>query len=145
MNRRVLGSEGAGVNSGALIMETRTQEPFYSSAYLFVFFSKKADPPHAHLDHRLLGDGAGPPLASVQTLLDGEAAAVGFEALHQQVVDSSKVVVAFVLQRLEGEETKHNTAALQTYWTTRAPPQTRRWGPIMCERCLKIEITSAVR
>lgn len=108
MNRRALGSEGAGVNGGALIRETRMQEPFIHLLIYLSFFLKRPTP-HAHLDHRLLGDGAGPPLASVQTLLDGETAAVGFEALHQQVVDSSKVVVAFVLQRLEGEEKQEDT------------------------------------
>lgn len=60
--------------------------------------------PRACLDDGLLGDGAGPALAGVEPLFHGEAAAMGLEPLHQQVVDSSEVVVAFVLQRLEGEQ-----------------------------------------
>ena len=60
-------------------------------------------PSHGYLDDSLFGDGAGPPLARVEPLFDWEAAAMGLEPLHQQVVDSSKVVVAFVLQRLEDD------------------------------------------
>lgn len=56
-----------------------------------------------YLDDSLFGDGAGPSLAGVEPLFDGEAAAMGLEPLHQQVVDSSEVVVAFVLQRLEDD------------------------------------------
>lgn len=54
----------------------------------------------AHLDDCLLSNGAWPPLAGVEPLFDGEAASMCLEPLNQQVVDSSKVVVAFVLQRL---------------------------------------------
>jgi len=57
--------------------------------------------PGGYLDDGLFGDGAGPPLAGVEPLVHGEAAAVGLEPLHQQVVDGGKVVVAFVLERLE--------------------------------------------
>lgn len=57
--------------------------------------------PRSYLDDRLFGDGAGPPLVSIEPLFHGEAAAMGLEPLHQQVVDGSKVVVAFVLQRLK--------------------------------------------
>lgn len=59
--------------------------------------------PRTHLDDRLLGNGARPALAGVEPLFHGEAAAMGLEPLHQQVVDGGKVVVAFVLQRLEEE------------------------------------------
>ena len=59
--------------------------------------------PHGYLDDSLLGDGAGPSLAGVEPLFDREAAAMGLEPLHQQVIDSSKVVVAFVLQRLNDD------------------------------------------
>lgn len=61
---------------------------------------------HGYLDDRLLGDGAGPSLAGVEPLFDREAAAMRLEPLHQQIIYSSKVVVAFVLERLEenGEE-----------------------------------------
>lgn len=59
--------------------------------------------PRGYLDDRLFGDGAGPALAGIEPLFDGEAAAMGLQTLHQQIVDSSKVVVAFVLQRLEDE------------------------------------------
>ena len=54
-----------------------------------------------YLDDRLLSNGAGASLSGIQPLFDREAAAMGFKPLHQQVIDSSKVVVAFVLQRLE--------------------------------------------
>lgn len=110
------------MNSGALIREARSQrsppEAFIRSPSCISWFicNKKNKTPGAHLDHRLLGDGAGPPLASVQALLDGETAAVGFEALHQQVVDSSKVVVAFVLQRLERKKKKRTGDKAQYYW-----------------------------
>ena len=59
--------------------------------------------PSGYLDDGLFGDGAGPALAGIESLFDGEAAAMGLEPFHQQVVDSSKVVVAFVLQRLEDD------------------------------------------
>lgn len=51
-----------------------------------------------YLDDGLFSDGAGAPLAGVEPLFNGEAAAVRLEPLNQQVVYSSKVVVAFVLQ-----------------------------------------------
>ena len=54
-----------------------------------------------YLDDSLLGDGAGPALVYVKPLLHRKAAAVGLETLHQQVVDSSKVVVTLVLERLD--------------------------------------------
>lgn len=54
-----------------------------------------------YLGDSLFSDRAGPPLTCIQSLLYREAAAVGLEPLHQQVVDGGKVVVAFVLQRLE--------------------------------------------
>lgn len=89
---------GAGVNNGALIREVwmvisvqLIQNPLVALA------------PCGYLDDSLFGDGAGPPLAGVEPLFDGEAAAMGLEPLHQQVVDGSKVVVAFVLQRLEDD------------------------------------------
>lgn len=62
--------------------------------------------PRSYLDNSLFSDGAGPSLAGIKPLFDGEAAAVGLEPLHQQVVDSSKVVVALVLERLESDKTK---------------------------------------
>lgn len=62
--------------------------------------------PQGYLDDGLLGNCAGPSLAGVEPLFDGETAAMGLESLHQQVIDSSKVVVAFVLQRLDNDR-KH--------------------------------------
>lgn len=53
-----------------------------------------------HLDYCLFSNGAWTPLAGVEPLFDGEAASMCLESLDQQVVNSSKVVVAFVLQRL---------------------------------------------
>lgn len=57
-----------------------------------------------YLDNSLLSDGARAALAGVQTLFHRETAAMRFQALHKQVVDSSKVVIAFVLERLWQEE-----------------------------------------
>lgn len=59
--------------------------------------------PCAYLDNSLFRNGAGPSLAGIKPLFDGEAAAMCLEPLNQQVVDSSEVVVAFVLQRLRKE------------------------------------------
>lgn len=59
--------------------------------------------PLGYLDDSLFGNGAGPSLAGVEPLFDREAAAMGLEPFHQQVVDSSKVVIAFVLQRLKDD------------------------------------------
>lgn len=59
--------------------------------------------PCGYLNDSLFGDGAGPTLAGVKPLFDGEAAAMRLQSLHQQVVDSSKVVVTFVLQSLEND------------------------------------------
>lgn len=53
-----------------------------------------------YLDNSLLSDGARAALADVQTLFHRETAAMRFQPLHKQVVDSSKVVIAFVLKRL---------------------------------------------
>lgn len=53
-----------------------------------------------YLDNSLLCDGARAALAGVQTLFHRETAAMRFQPLHKQVVDSSKVVIAFVLERL---------------------------------------------
>lgn len=53
--------------------------------------------PHTHLDDCLFSYGARPPLAGVEPLFHGEATSMRLEPLDQQVVDSSKVVVAFVL------------------------------------------------
>lgn len=63
--------------------------------------------PCSYLGDSLFRDGAGTPLASVESLFNREAAAMGLETLHQQVVDCSKVVVAFVLQRLK-DDRQHN-------------------------------------
>lgn len=59
-----------------------------------------------HLGYGLLSNGAWAALASVKSLLHREATSMGFESLHQQVIDSSKVVVALVLQRLEKKSTR---------------------------------------
>lgn len=57
--------------------------------------------PRGYLNNGLFGDGAGPSLPGVEPLFDREATAMRLEPFHQQVVDGSKVVVAFVLQRLQ--------------------------------------------
>lgn len=59
-----------------------------------------------YLDNSLLSDGARAALAAVQTLFHRETAAMRFQPLHKQVVDSSKVVIAFVLKRLWQEKQK---------------------------------------
>ena len=56
-----------------------------------------------YLDYGLLRDGARAALGGTEPLLYGEAAPVGLQSLHQQVIDSSKMVVTFVLERLHGE------------------------------------------
>lgn len=57
-----------------------------------------------YLDNSLLSDGARAALAGVQTLFHRETAAMRFQPLHKQVVDSSKMVIAFVLKRLWQEK-----------------------------------------
>lgn len=57
-----------------------------------------------YLDNSLLSDGARAALAGVQTLFHRETAAMRFQPLHKQVIDSSKVVIAFVLKRLWQEK-----------------------------------------
>lgn len=76
-----------------------------------------------YLDNSLLGDGAGAALADVQTLFHRETAAMRLQPLHQQVVDSSKVVIAFVLERLWRErreflkrDTEKGTAAMLNFY-----------------------------
>lgn len=64
---------------------------------------RNASIPRSYLDDSLFGNGAGSSLAGVEPLFDREAAAMGLQPLHQQVIDSSKVVVAFVLQRLQDD------------------------------------------
>lgn len=88
--------QGAGVNSGALIRAHGQQ-----SARIIQRASLLPWTWHGYLDDRLFSDGAGPSLAGVEPLLDREAAAMRLEPLHQQIIYSSEVVVAFVLERLE--------------------------------------------
>ena len=76
---------------------------------------KTATKREGYLDDSLLGDGAGPALAYVKPLLHRETAAVGIETLHQQVVDSSKVVVTLVLERLDTGMLKLQYV---TFWAT---------------------------
>lgn len=54
-----------------------------------------------YLEHSLLIQSARPALGTVEPLFHGETASVGFKSLHQQIVDSSKMIVAFVLERLQ--------------------------------------------
>lgn len=87
---------GAGVNNRALIRAAHW--------IIFVHIIQKplaALTPSGYLNDGLLCDGAGPSLPGVEPLFDREAAAMCLEPFHQQVVDSSEVIVAFVLQRLE--------------------------------------------
>lgn len=49
----------------------------------------------------MLSHSAWPALSAVEALLHRETASVGLEPLHQQEVDSSKMIVAFVLERLQ--------------------------------------------
>lgn len=56
-----------------------------------------------YLNNSLFGDGARSSLPGVKPLFDRKAAPMRLEPFHQQVVDCSKVVVAFVLQRLEDD------------------------------------------
>lgn len=92
---------GAGVNNGALIRDACIVISVHIIQNPIVGMMRCG-----YLGDSLFGDGAGPSLAGVEPLFDGEATAMGLEALHQQVVDSSKVVVAFVLQRL-GDDRQH--------------------------------------
>lgn len=82
-----------------------------------------------YLDNSLLSDGARAALAGVQTLFHRETAAMRFQPLHKQVIDSSKVVIAFVLKRLWQEKKgfwrttqtrKENTGkchiSISTFW-----------------------------
>lgn len=89
---------GAGVNNRALIRDAQR--------IIFVHIIQNrlvALTPCGYLNNSLFGNGAGPSLPGVQSLFDREAAPMCLEPFHQQVVDSSKVVVAFVLQRLEDD------------------------------------------
>lgn len=63
----------------------------------YIRSSKSLSNSHTHLDDCLFSYGARPPLAGVEPLFHGEATSMRLEPLDQQVVDSSKVVVAFVL------------------------------------------------
>ncbi len=72
-----------------------------------------------YLDNSLLSDGARAALADVQTLFHRETAAMCFQPLHKQVVDSSKVVIAFVLKRLWWEKQeflKNKTDKEREHW-----------------------------
>lgn len=91
-------SLGAGVNNEALIKDTQRIIFVHVVQNLLVDLK-----PCGHLNDSLFSDGAGSSLPGVKPLFDREAAPMCLEPFHQQVVDSSKVVVAFVLQRLEDD------------------------------------------
>lgn len=54
-----------------------------------------------YLEDGLLSHSAWPALSTVEPLFHRETASVGLESLHQQVIDSSKMIVTFVLERLQ--------------------------------------------